>query len=109
MNEQKAYKTLMVVVAVAALGFGGRWLFGRDSGGNGGTVPGIRTGTRKPRETVQVTPPKNLRKPRPGRKVDLREPKRNVRETRGTSLNSRRRPRHRRDRTVTKVTMPPMG
>ena len=109
MNEKKTYKALIVIVAVAALGFGGRWLFGRDSGGDVRTALQTRTGPRKPRGTVRVTPPKDVRKPRSGPKADIRQPKRNVRKPRDTTPITRRKPRNRQGRKVTRVTYPDAG
>jgi len=107
MNEQKAYRALMLLAAVAALGFGGYWLMGRGSGADAVAVREIRGGSHGPRETVPLTPPQGVRRPNAeptGTAPD--RPRRGGHDSKaGTTAG--RRPRPRGERAVNKVKILP--
>jgi len=63
MTGQKTYKTLMVLAAVAVLGFGGYWFMGTDSGVDAVAAGPIRTGGSGPEEVVPPEPPPPGRRP----------------------------------------------
>ncbi len=102
MNEQKTHKALMVVVAVAALGFGGHWLFGTDSRGEATAKSKIEGGRRTTGPAVPVMAPERNRRPHAERTVNAPDRPHRGREYREADPTADRKPRRRREKAVKK-------
>lgn len=107
MDEQKKQKVLIGVVAVAALGAGGFWFAGRDTGGDTTAAVKSTTTGRKQRTKKLSTGSKLERKARAPRSTAKKEIKRRERAEVDRKTTSRKK-RSRRDRkSVKKESMVP--
>ena len=110
MNESKPQKILVGIVAISVLGFGGYWVVGSDSRGDGDKSTKIAiTDHRKERPPAEVTPEKPVRKPSAKRAEAPKVTVRKRREVRKADTTERR-PRVRGQREkVKKEVSKPMG
>jgi len=107
MDEQKKQKVLIGAVAVVALGAGGYWFVGRDSGGGAEKAIQVSTSGRRERKESANTDKRAERKKRDRKEAPKREAARRERAEVERKTTSRRKRSRSNRKKVKKESMVP--